>query len=51
MNQCEEILSAPIEPVSKPEATAATFTPAPSEKEDSKETANIASKEPAEPEG
>jgi hypothetical protein len=37
--------------VSKPEATAATFTPAPSEKEDSKETANIASKEPAEPEG
>jgi len=43
--------TAPIEPVSKPEATAATFTPAPSEKEDSKETANIASQEPAEPEG
>jgi uncharacterized hydrophobic protein (TIGR00341 family) len=42
--------TAPIEPVSKPEATAATFTPAPSEKEDNKETANIASKEPAEPE-
>jgi hypothetical protein len=43
--------TAPIEPASKPEAKAATFTPAPSEKEDSKETANIASKEPAEPEG
>jgi hypothetical protein len=43
--------TAPIEPPSKPEVKAATFTPAPSEKEDSKETANIASQEPAEPKG
>jgi hypothetical protein len=43
--------TAPIEPVSKPEVIAATFTPAPSEKEDSEETANIVSQDPTEPEG
>jgi len=43
--------TAPVEPASKPEVKAATFTPAPSEKEDSKETANVANQKPAEPEG
>jgi uncharacterized membrane protein len=43
--------TAPIEPASKPEVKAATFTLAPSEKEDSKETANVANQEPAEPKG
>ena len=40
--------TAPVEPVSTPEATAATFTPAPPEKE---ESTNVASQEPTEPEG
>ena len=43
--------TAPVEPVSTPEATAATFTPAPPEKEDGKESTNVASQEPTEPEG